>query len=772
MAHWRLPPQPNIPADLLEFAGDPLLARLLLQRDLTTVAQARAFLEPAAYRPAPPTDLPDLEAAVARLNQAIERQELICVWGDFDTDGQTATTLLVSGLQSLGARVCFYIPNRLTESHGIKLPALNRMLAEGTNLLLTCDTGIAEYEAMAAARAAGVDVIVTDHHDLPDRELPPAQALLNPKRLPAEHPLRELPGVGVAYKLAQALYRSQGRSTESDSLLDLVALGIVADVAQQTGDTRYLLQKGLAVLRQTPRLGLQLLLDNTNLKADRLTEEHIGFWLAPRLNALGRLGDANQAVELLTTDRLIRARTLALQLEALNDRRKMLVDRVVVQALGQLEDSPSLADYRAIVLAGADWHPGVIGLAASRLVEQYGKPAVLLALRPDGQARGSARSVPGCDIHQAIKTQAHLLTSFGGHPMAAGLSLPAENISAFRQGLSAALAGCPLSPEKTVKIDAWVELPQISAELLATIQRLAPFGAGNPPVQLGCRGLRVVEEAIFGKTGQHKRLIVQNEAGYQQEVIWWRGAVEPSPQGRFDLAFTLSPDDFKGGNAVQLTWRAARTWEPAPVSLPPELIDWRQTPDPAVNLQQLNSEAEIQNSKIPLLWAEGVSLPNLSPLLRHQLYPAEALVVWTAPPGQDIFRQALALVKPRQIYLVACPSPFDRLPAFAKQLIGLIKYALVHKEGEIDLRNLAAALSHRITTARLGLDWLVAQGKLTLYADEEELLVVRPVRQAPQDETETVEAMLKSALAETAAYRRFFKEAGLEALTRSTELER
>ncbi|GIK41636.1 MAG: single-stranded-DNA-specific exonuclease RecJ [Chloroflexota bacterium] len=754
MTHWLVSPQPDIPAELLEFAGDPFLAQLLAQRDLTTVEQARAFLSPDAYQPASPEALPDMGLAVNRLLQAIEQQETICVWGDFDVDGQTATALLVSTLRDLGAKVRFYIPNRLAESHGIKLPSLRRILADGTGVILTCDTGIAEHEAIAVAQAAGVEVIVTDHHDLAET-LPPARAVINPKRLPPDHPLRELPGVGVAYKLAEGLYQACGRSSASEGLLDLVALGIVADVAQQTGDTRYLLQKGLAVLSRTPRLGLQLLIESAKLAVERLTEAHIGFWLAPRLNALGRLGDATLAVELLTTSDLTRARIIALQLEALNDRRKLLVDRVVVQALGQLEDTPSLAEYNAIVLAAADWHPGVLGIAASRLIDQFGKPAILLALRPDEPlARGSARSVPGCDIHQALKTQAHLLHSFGGHPRAAGLALAPDNIAAFRRGLSAALDGCRPDQENIITLDALVELPQISPELLASIQRLAPFGEGNPPVRLGCTGLHIAEEKVFGKTSSHKRVVIRDAAGFLQEIIWWGGAAEPSPQGTFDLAFTLSPDDFNGGG-IQVEWLAAREWMPAPAIIKPEFIDWRQVG---------HLQSKIENLKSKILWSEGFTLPNLSPLSRHQLAPAETLVIWTAPPGQDIYQQALQAVKPRHIFLVGQPSPFDTLTAFIRQLLGLIKYALTHKEGEVNLDELAAALGHRTATVRLGIDWLAVQGKLSIYADEGDILVLRPAHRPPRPEAGAVENLLQAALAETAAYRRFFREASLTAL--------
>jgi single-stranded-DNA-specific exonuclease len=763
MSDWQLSPTYDVPPDLLAFAGDPLLAQLLLQRGLTTVEQAQAFLDPTGYRPADPQALPDLDRAVARLEQAIARQELICVWGDFDVDGQTATALLVSTLAALGARVRYYIPDRLTESHGLKLPALAGQIEAGVKLIVTCDTGSDAHEAVEAAGRAGLEVIITDHHDLPDA-LPPALAILNPKRLAAAHPLAELPGVGVAYQLATGLYQAYGRAGEAEALLDLVALGIVADVARQSGDTRYLLQRGLQALQQTPRLGLQALIESARLRRGRLTEEHIGFWLAPRLNALGRLADANLGVELLITTNRSRARIIALQLEALNDRRKMLVERVVVQALGQIEDTPSLVEGRnAIVLAAADWHPGVIGIAANRLVNQFGKPAVLIALRADGVGRGSARSVPGCDIHQALKSQAERLLSLGGHPMAAGLSIAPEQIMAFRQGLSEALAGCRPATAKSVRIDAVIELAQISPDLWATIQRLAPFGAGNPPVQFGCRGLRIIQESSFGRAGENQRLLVEDEQGQQQTVIWWRGGGERSPQGRFDLAFSLTPPDQAGEGGVQLTWLAAREWNPPPVAASFELIDWRAKVGPPENLVWPDPVALSQ----AVIWAEGREKLPAAALPRHRLSPAGSLIVWSAPPDPDVFRQVVNRVRPHQIYVVGFPATFDAFPAFIKRLMGLIKHALSHKSGELILEEVAAALGQAVTTARLGIGWLEAQGKLAITVEEAELLVVRPAQGAASAEAEALEQILKAALAETAAYRQFFRQADLAALTKS-----
>ncbi|HLF88166.1 MAG TPA: DHH family phosphoesterase, partial [Anaerolineales bacterium] len=324
MSNWILPPEITPPADLQDYVGGPpLVAQVLAQRGITTPAQAGGFLDPRLYTPAPAVDLPNLSSAANRLELAMRSHETICVWGDFDVDGQTATTLLVETLRNLGATVSYHIPVRATESHGIKLPALKEVLALGARLVLTCDTGIAEHEAIDYAQSQGVDVVVTDHHSLPPT-LPNAHALANPQMLPPGHPLRDLPGVGVAYKLAEELYVRAGRPDEAEKLLDLVALGIVADVAIQRADTRYLLQKGLEVLRNTNRLGLRTLFETADLNPAQLSEEHIGFAIAPRMNALGRLGDANGIVEFLTTEDLATARIVAQQLEGLNAQRKLL----------------------------------------------------------------------------------------------------------------------------------------------------------------------------------------------------------------------------------------------------------------------------------------------------------------------------------------------------------------------------------------------------------------------------------------------------------------
>lgn len=752
MSEWHTPLEPNIPPDLRAWAQNNLLARLLVQRGICTVDAARAFINPDEYRPASPFALPDMTTAVQILHPAIDQKLPTLVWGDFDVDGQTSTALLVAVLQQLGADVRFHVPHRLTEGHGIRPENLAAELRTGVKLIITCDTGIDAHDAVDAAHAAGAQIIITDHHDLPET-LPPADAVINPKRLPADHPLRELPGVGVAFKLAEAVARARNQPQLAENQLDLVALGIVADVAVQTDDTRYLLQRGLAALRRAERLGVRALCESANLQLETLTAEHIGFWLAPRLNALGRLGDAAQGVALLLTDDWGEARILAAQLDALNERRKMLVERTTVQALSLLAGNPQLAAYHAIVLAAKDWHPGVLGLVCTRLAEQYRKPVILLT-PDDGMLRGSARSVPGCDIHRAIKTQAVLLDTFGGHPMAAGLALKPSRLNEFRQGLSDALAACAAQPAAKITIDALVTVPELNESLLATIEQLAPFGAGNPPVRLGVRDVRVERATFIGRARAHRRLTIADETGHTARVLWWNSAETPVPEGTFDLALTIARDTFRGGNAVQLVWQDMRRRTPPPVRPRREIVDLRQSDA----VQELFSDPEA------LFWS-GENLPGATRLTRpaHQL-PAKTLVLWHAPPGHGSLQAVLTESQAERVVLVARPTPLDTASSFIRHLMGMIKFALVHHGGRLTLADIATAMVHRDATVRLAVDWLVAQGKLRIIVRTDETLVVRAGDAPPVANAAMLGNTLRELLAETAAYRQFFQRAQLAAL--------
>ncbi len=769
MKRWRDPQPVIVPDPLREFVGGhPLVAETLVRRGITTVEAARAFLDPQAYTPSPPTALPNLARAAARLEQAIHAGEPICVWGDFDVDGQTATTLLVATLRDLGAHVTYHIPVRASESHGVKVAALQPILDQGARLILTCDTGIDAHEAIAYANSRNVDVIVTDHHELPDT-LPPAYAIVNPHLLPSTHPLATLPGVGVAYKLAEELYARAGRAGEAAKYLDLVALGIVADVAVVSGDTRYLLQRGLAALRATQRLGLQELMKLARINPARLSEEHIGFALGPRLNALGRLDDANVIVDFLTTTDLTQARILASELEALNDRRKLLGDQVFAAAKEQIAQNPVLLESAALVLAAPEWPVGVIGIVANRLAELYHRPTVLITIGEDGIGHGSARSVEGCHITKALATQHDLLRSYGGHEMAAGLSLHADNIAAFRRGFSRAvmaqLGAAPLQPE--LSIDGYLPLSDFSLNLVADLERLAPFGPGNPPLTLAARAVRIKATRPLGRDEQHLLLTVEDDNGVERQVVWWRWNGASLPEGVFDLANTVRINDFRGQNELQIVWEDARLVTPGIAVIVPELpklniVDYRREPHPRTLLKPLLTLENLQ------IWREGPSSGDIPASIpggnRNELTAAATLVVWTSPPGPDVWRAVMTKVSPATVYLFAVDAGLARLEPFLKHVAGLVKYALKHNAGRVDLSALAAATANRESAVRLALAWLEARGDITILSEEGNTMVVRPGGARTDLRADRIAVQLAALLNEVAAYRRYFARADREAL--------
>jgi single-stranded-DNA-specific exonuclease len=690
------------------------------------------------------------------------------VWGDFDVDGQTATALLVDALRGLGGDVAYYIPHRITEGHGI-LPDSLKPRLDGVSVLLTCDVGVSAHDAINMAGALGVTTLITDHHALPP-SLPEADAIVNPQLLPGDHVLRDLPGVGVAYKLVEHLYDLASRPGDTVRYLDLVALGIVADVARQRADTRYLLQLGLEGLRTPQRVGLEALIQSSGVDATNLSAEHIGFQLGPRLNALGRLSDANAAVDLLTTGDVAQARILAAELEGLNNRRKQMSDQIYAAAQEMIASEPSLLDLEALVLSHPRWHPGIIGIVASRLVDLFDRPVVLLAA-PEGQPmRGSARSVPGVDIGASIAAQADLLIGHGGHPGAAGLSLDGDLLPQFRRRLSNTIAETRTDAVGGLQLDAEITLGELTVELADEIERLAPFGEGNPPARIVARDLTIEADTVMGVGNRHRRLTVQDEAGSAHQAVWWYGGDLKPPRGaRFDLVFVPRINDFRGRRSLQLEWLEARTTA-REVSVAAEgaptfgITDLRAAPDPLIAL------GDFLKGEPASIWAEAleddVGLEALGEVgSRANLSASPTLVIWTAPPGPHELERELAW--PAHVVVVGQHTPPTTPESFLKRLLGLAKYALREYEGEVSIAELAGATGQREVTIRRGLDWLVAKGQLTV----EEWLDGETARlsaggDADPDALEALQDAIAALLAEAAAYRTYFRRAEIDTLLR------
>ena len=782
---WLDKPKLAVPEELLEIVdGRLFLAQALVRRGFVDFPNARAFLDPDLYQPALGRELPGMQAAVDRILLAVTNDELICVWGDFDVDGQTATSLLYSALLSLGVRVFYHIPVRSRESHGVSLEVLGQILEPdkinqedprwpraswpAPDLVLTCDTGVSANEAILYARERGVDVIITDHHDIPE-VLPEAFTIVNPKLCPENHPLRDLPGVGVAFKLIEELYQQLGVNADTGQYLDLVALGIVADVAAQKQDTRYLLQRGLDVLRKAQRVGLRTMLEIADVDPAFLSEEHIGFVIGPRLNALGRLSDANLAVELLTTDDPARALTLGYELESLNTRRKFLTNQVYRAALAQIEAAPSLLEYPVIVLSHQTWPAGVIGIVAGKLAERFIKPAILITTSQGGTGRGSARSVDGVDISAAISECKELLEGYGGHPMAAGLAILPELVDEFREALAAVVTEMGPLPERVLEIDAYIELSSIDESLVADIEKLAPFGQGNPPLILASRDVSTKSTTKVGRDGDHLSLVVEDKRGFEKRLIWWGGGNSSGelPAARYDIAYIVRSSTFRAKRDIQLElvdFRLVEGGEELPADTKEiNVIDYRQAVNPLAALVNLYEGGEL------LVWGEVEASEELSKMKvivhsRCDLAPARNLVIWTTPPGSAELRQALLTVSPETVYLFAVDPKDTQSDAFLKRLSGLIKHAIRSYGGQLDLKQLAGLTGQRIPTIRTGIEWLIARGQINSVRYFGDSMTVVEGGIMPKESRVDLSELLRELLSETNAFRSYYKRMPLESI--------
>jgi single-stranded-DNA-specific exonuclease len=722
-----------------------------VRRGFRSIEAAKPFLEADTYVSTPASSLQGVDQAVGRIVSAIEDKEPICVWGDFDVDGQTATTILISVLRDLGANVWHHIPIRDTESHGIQVPWLEEELDRGARLILSCDTGIDAFEAVNYAHTRDVDVIITDHHELPET-LPDADVIINPHLGPPDHPLATLPGAGVAFKLAEALYEHAGTPERTDELLDLVALGIVADVARLEGDTRYLLQRGLEALRKTSRLGLQEMMKLADIEPEMLNEADIGFGIAPRLNAVGRLANAGVVVKFLTTDDLTQARILASQLESLNQRRRSLCDQHFEEAKQQVHEDPALLEGAALVLSGPDWHPGVIGIVANRIAELYQRPTVMISAPIGEIARGSARSVAGCHITEAIATQAELLEGFGGHAMAAGLAIKPENISSFARGLSRAAEAQLIEAdiEAAVEISGEISFNELSLALVSDIERLAPFGPGNPQPVLMTQAVSITGRRKLGRNGAHLKLQVESRDGRTLPVFWWSWRGAKLPEGLFDLAYRIRRNVFNGKVELQVEWVDGRI--PAPSQ--PSLVSRPRE----VRLMEVNDAIQwIAKNDDVVVWREGPKDNEPEGSDRYSLETADKLVIWTLPSSVDELVFVLKQVRPTGIVVVGEDPGTDDPQQFVQRLAGLIKYALSQRNGEVRIETLVAAMAHREVTIRLALNWLEAKGSVKWKEVWDGILLSEGDRSNRERQDEFLNR-LKTSVEETRRYRAYLRE--------------
>lgn len=522
---WLFHPVDKLAAQsLAEAVGiSPILAQILLNRGLSSPAAVRQYLQPdPAHLPPPSQDFADLPLAADLLDEAIRRQEPIAICGDYDADGMTSTALLLRALRGTpsgcGAPVHYRIPSRMTEGYGLNSRMVQELHREGVRLILTVDNGISAHEPIQLAKALGLTVIVTDHHDLPP-QLPPADAILNPKQLPVSSPYRGMAGVGVAYLLAQALAERRGDGHLQRVALELFTVGTIADLAPLTGVNRLWVRQGLHLLPTSQVAGIRALLQVMGMQGslEGLRPEWIGFGLGPRINAVGRIGRARMGIQLLTTDDPQQAEKLARRCERLNQVRQQMCGRIEAEALEQIaQQGRDLQQERVLTILGSPqqkWHKGVIGIVASRLAERFGCPVFIGSQSRQGEISGSARQgIPEFDVFQALEFCKDLFTKHGGHPAAGGFSLRAEDWPFFEERLRQ-FAQQQLQPEQIqplVQIDAEVSLSDLTLDLYRELQHLQPCGIGNPEPVFYSRNLQVLQQQRFGPVPGHLKLLLRD----------------------------------------------------------------------------------------------------------------------------------------------------------------------------------------------------------------------------------------------------------------------
>ncbi len=595
---WQIAPlQTQQAAELAQATGlSPLLGQVLINRGIETPQQAQEYLYPESQvMPAPIDEFPDLAISVEMLKEAIASQEKIAICGDYDADGMTSTALLLRALRWLGADVDYAIPSRMKDGYGINKRIVEEFANEGVGLILTVDNGISAHEPIARAAELGIMVIITDHHDLPP-DLPEADAILNPKQLPESSPYRGLAGVGVAYVLAVCLAQELGKLQGLTSqLLELFTLGTIADLAPLTGINRRWLKRGLGLLPKSELTGVQALLQMSGVSEDQkaMKPEDICFKLGPRINAIGRLSDPQIVIELLTTTEPGVALERAMQCEQINQKRQQLCEQIEQDAIAFIEQSQlDLQQDRVLVIVQPEWHHGVIGIVASRLVERYGVPVFIGTYEEDNQhIRGSARGIPEFHVFEALQFCKDLLGKFGGHKAAGGFSLPAENLEAFRESLSRFAHEC-LQPEHLkplISIDAQADFTQITSNLYRQIDALHPCGIGNPDPVFWTPNVKVIDQKIVGKghlkltLSQDNQLVTSNHtslpgnelqapaSGKITALAWRWGEYFPLPH-HVDLAYKVRENSWNGNTTVELELVGIRL--PASSALPPKKAEF------------------------------------------------------------------------------------------------------------------------------------------------------------------------------------------------------
>ncbi len=682
----------------------PIIARLVVQRGLAEQEEVKRFLSPSLTQLYDPFLLDGMATAVKRIRQAIEKKEKILIYGDYDADGVSSTSLLMKLFRSYEANVDYYIPNRFREGYGLNKEALQSAAKQGVQLIITVDTGISAVEEVKFANQLGLEIIITDHHEPPE-EIPQALAVINPKKPNCPYPFKMLAGVGIAFKLATALL---GRIPEE--WLDLVALGTIADLVPLVDENRVIASFGLKRLNERKNIGLQALLEVSGIDGD-VSAGHVGFSLGPRVNASGRLASAKAAVELLLTDEFAQAKSLAVQLDQMNRERQQLVERITQFALEQVEADPEKHQH-VIVVAGHGWNSGVIGIVASRLVEKFYRPVIVFGIDPDTQmATGSARSIEGFHLHQALTACEEMLLKYGGHSMAAGMSISPEKISLFHQKI-ASLAQEWLTEEDYIpltKVDGELKISEINVQFIEKLKVLEPYGIGNPTPHFVIRDTRIAQMKRMGVDRNHLRLQLTGDDHSIDAVAFRQAelAEEITERARVNILGQLQINEWNGRRSPQIILRD--------LAIPHiQIFDWRS------NREKWNQIEKLKDTPClffchqrtgsfaglnTLLWSE-VGTPHWTSLLKEVRY----LAFVDPPYSMEMLRQVLEQTKRiERLYFLYGDTDFEDLLVKIPQRDDFKRlYQLLLRSSAIHLAKHLPILSEKLGLSKRTVSFMIS----------------------------------------------------------------
>lgn len=733
---WIYPENKPASTEFIRAAGSNIIAKLLLNRNITSPEQAIAFLNPENQELTSPYIFDHMKKAVERINQAVANQEKIIIWGDFDADGVTSTSLLYKALKFINANVDFYIPDRTNEGHGLNSASILKLISsQKAKLIITVDCGIGSTTEIALAKGFNTDIIITDHHEPPEI-LPPAFAIINPKVHQENENwtnLEYLAGVGVAFKLAQAILESNGKKHLTENLLPLAAIGSIADVVPLIGENRTIVAKGLKLIETKRPQPIIKLLESTGCKLDKgVSADMIAFGIAPRINAVGRLKEADLAVKLLISEDIDEIEYITQELNYNNQQRQKMCESLFLEAEMKVAEEIDLQNNKAIILDQNNWHPGIIGIVASKLTEKYNKPVFLISVNEEEKtARSSARSVKGLHLYETLLMLEDNFTQFGGHALAAGFSIDLEKVKLddFKNKLNLIVNqnfdNTFLEP--TLEIDMDLQPEDISIELIEEINRLAPFGECNPAPIFSLSNLVLKQYKTMGANNNHLKLFLSDDNNNIFEAVWWqKSCIESVVLDKINIAFCPDINSFGGKTTIQLVVKdlagANSSVEQKQTDFTldkskndkiiPKWIDYRRKSgldkvfSSLIKTSKDNIVIYSENKKTLDLLEQELFLKD-KVINRLNISKADQVILFDLPPDMTTLFDLVNLSNAKIIHF-AGQNHFKTEPVeIIKMISGMLKYAYNNMNGEVFINQIASKLFVSDMTVKMCINLLV-----------------------------------------------------------------